>query len=193
MNQPMPEPPVPQPTPPIPKPKQPTVWEAFKEAVAMTILWFIGGKTTFIGKMQSAPVPVLSERNSYSRLANEICLSMRSNKDIDVKALDPITIWMIIQIIYQIVKCYINKKMSKKEALDMVNEPGLLQKALLRSMINRTVKAHNRRIGSDVSHEAFKRELYSELLKIGKTGTITGLKRLEEDMPEISKYLEENK
>lgn len=127
--------------------------------------------------------------NTFVKFATEILNRTKINKEIDVKTFDPMTIWMIIQIIYQIIKCYINKKMNPKTAIGMVNEPNLLHRAMLKRLMNKAIRTNNRLIGSQSSQKAFKDELYKQLLEFGKNGTVSDLEKLEASLPEMEKKI----
>lgn len=129
------------------------------------------------------------DSNYFNNVANRVVTLTKQNKDIDVKTFDPFTIWMIIQIIYQIIKCYLNKKKTPEEAILMVRSPGFIEKVLLRRIVNKAIRDKGRKIGSETSQSAFKSELYESLLKIGKTGTLADLERLQLDMPEVERML----
>lgn len=180
-------------------PPKKTYWEMFKELAAATIAYFfvppIHIKTI---KSENSPIVrkllitnwINSSDNYFVKLATQVSNKVKNNKDIDVKTFDPMTIWLIVQIIYQVIKCYINKKMTPKSAIDMVKSPSLIEKALLKRIINREVRNHDRRIGSEKSQLAFKNELYSQLLEFGSTGTVSDLERLERDLPEVERKLD---
>ena len=69
------------------------------------------------------------------------------------------TIWVIVQIIYSIAKCYYDKAFPPKKAVAMMNNPGVVEKILLRKTVNDAIRKMNRKIGTVKSHESFKEEL----------------------------------
>lgn len=141
-------------------------------------------------KVKKAYLSGFNTNNSYTSLATEIANATKKNQSIDIKTFDPLTIWLIIQIIYQVVKCYMAKKMKPKSALEMVNNPGLAPKILLRRMVLKAIRDQGRKIGSELSQAEFKTELYDQLLEFGKKGTEADLANLEYDLPEIARHFE---
>jgi len=166
------------------------------ECLNKILVWIIfGGKTIgstpkkfSVGGVTVAPV--VSEGNYYNILAKQAVHGMRKNSAIDVKTFDPLTIWLIIQIIYQVVKCYIGKKKTPAQALEIVNDPNFAHKLLLKRMVLKAIRDQGRNIGSASSQSAFKTELYEQLLKMGQNGTTSDLRLLENDLPEIAKHFE---
>lgn len=181
-----------------PTPPKPTVgfWEAFKIALAAVVAEWIGPPPIVIRKGSNQVVKeviltnwINNSNNLYVEVASKVLNSMKSNKDIDLKTFDPMTIWMIIQIIYQVVKCYMNKKMTPKSAIAMVNNPNLLERALLKKLMNKAIRDHKRLVGSETSQKAFKAELYGKLLELGQNGTVSDLERLQAELPEVEEKL----
>lgn len=139
-------------------------------------------------KVAKSTSGITSLNNSYTALATKIA---NSNKE--VKQFDLFTIWMIAKLIWELVACYLKKKFTTKEALEMLKKPNFLHRLLLKRMIKKVAVENEKRIvglGSVAGKPAFHDELFKQFIELGKSATVEDLEALQRDFEETGKVLE---
>lgn len=126
--------------------------------------------------------------NIYGELANKVSNKIIEDKKLNIKTFDPMTILMIINVIIQIVKCYLQKKMNKKQALEMAQNPGLIEKTLLKRFIKNAMNDNN--VPKGINRTILRGEINDKLNELAKDGTEEQIAELEAKLEETEKFLQ---
>lgn len=129
--------------------------------------------------------------NKYSELAKSIYSDVIKNKEVNIKTFDPFTILTIISIIIQLVKCYMNKKKTTSEVLNMCKKPNMLERLLLRRFIRKAVNEKKDNIVFGANIPVFNDELYTQLLSKGRILTVVDIETLTAQFEETRKIVGE--
>lgn len=126
-----------------------------------------------------------------SSFHNEVAMRL-VNSNSQVKTFDLFTIWMVIRIIWEVIKCYIKKNIADEKGVSVAQKPNFIHRFLLKRLINKVVAENKHRvIGSGPSNK-FYDELYNQMLELGKTGKVDDLVKLKAEHKMIGKIFGEN-
>lgn len=133
----------------------------------------------------------ITVQNSYSHLATQISNNIPNTSTCDnVKKFDPATIMMLISLIVSIVKCWMNKKLSKQAAIQKCRNPNLVDRFLLNRMINKTLDNSDRPIFFGDGYSWYKANLKTALYQTGMGANIDTLDQLLKDYDETQKVVD---
>jgi hypothetical protein len=121
--------------------------------------------------------------NSYSALATKVSNRVQKAKSLDnSKMFDPATILLIIRIIVEIVKCYLNRrKLTVKEALEKAKNPNLGDRIRLGIILAKTLDKSDRVKYFGNSYTKLRVGLMDELMTVGEGVTEEDANKLLDD------------
>ncbi len=121
--------------------------------------------------------------NHYSVLARGLVSSNPKIKQFDI-----FTIWMVIKVIWEVIKCYLKKQMLESDSVKLGQNPNFFHRYMLRKIVKRVVKENKNRaniVGSKFEFtDDVVEQLCQDMLKLGKVGTIGDLSKLKADFEE---------
>ncbi len=126
--------------------------------------------------------------NVYGKFANKVAAETVKSGKLNVETLDPMTILMILKILFEVVKCYLSKKYSADNAVKMAQKPSLLEKLLLKRFVREAIRDAD--IPKIINKLTLRAELTERLLELGPTVTLQDITELTNKFKETESYLQ---
>lgn len=124
--------------------------------------------------------------NIYGKLALQVSSQVANDEQVNVKQLDPATIMIIIKVIWEVIQCYMKKKLTEQEALDVAKNPNFVQRGLLRVMTRKCLRSHDI---PKVNKGVLRETITNKLVELGSTATLDQIRELVINFDETGKVL----
>ncbi len=128
--------------------------------------------------------------NIIGEMALSAAAGVVKNKKTNVKQLDPATIMIIIKIITTIIQCYLDRKVSAEEAVELSKNPGFFNTFIVNRLIAKELKKHKAELGSNPSE--VKKEIKTQVYEIGKKVNTDKVYKAVACLNDTVKFLREN-
>ena len=126
--------------------------------------------------------------NVYGKFANKVAAETVKSGKLNVKTLDPMTILMILKILFEVVKCYMSKKFSAEKALGMAQKPTFIDKALLKRFVREAIRDGD--LPKGINKFVLRAELSEKLLEFGPTLKKEDIEELTAKFTETENFLD---
>lgn len=134
------------------------------------------------------PIKEKTMDNLYGKLAAQVANEVIKSENTKLKSIDPITLMTIAKLIWEVIQCYMNKKLTEEDALKLAREPNFVQRGLLRVMVRKAMRKYN---VEGVNKGVLREAITNELVEFGSKATIEDLRGLVIEFDNVKKVFSE--